>query len=216
MMVRIDNREQKRALRAQDILENLDCNCTIEQLDVGDYVFNDSVCFEYKTVPDMCSSISERRVHNQALDQSEKYPYHFVLIVGTQQDLSHQLSVLYRQGVQFNLDMWYGEIARLNTFTTVVQVENENKALYFMELQARKCLDGKVLHKELMVKKANPAFNFLITSTKGIGEKTTNRIVEELGVESLKDLMNLTTDDLCSVSGVGVKTAENILRSVGV
>lgn len=211
--VRIDNREQDRVGRMVKAFENHECSTSVEQLSVGDYVFDDKVVFEYKTIADFISSINSRRVHNQALDQVSCFPYHFVMVVGNEKDLKDQLNKLYWIGVNFNIDQYYGAIARLNTFTTVITAPSEKVAVQVMVKQASKCLDGKVLHKELQCKTANPAYNYLISSVKGLGAKTTQLVVDELDLYSLQDLLTLDFEGLTAIKGVGDVTARLILKA---
>ena len=57
----------------------------LRELDVGDYIFtddSDSVVFEFKSMSDFFSSITDNRVFNEAINQAEEYNHHFVIIHG--------------------------------------------------------------------------------------------------------------------------------------
>lgn len=60
----IDNREsKKRIASASQFFENYDIK--IGSYPIGDYIFANKVCFEYKTANDIISSIIDGRVFRQ-------------------------------------------------------------------------------------------------------------------------------------------------------
>ena len=50
-------------------------------LPVGDFVFDDKICFEYKTANDISSSIIDGRVFRQ-VEKMKQYPFSYVIVVG--------------------------------------------------------------------------------------------------------------------------------------
>ena len=82
MIVTIDSREKDRKERAEIFYSGKGHETKIEMLEVGDYLFNDQVVFEYKEIGDFMSSITNESLFNEAANQSLKYPYHYVVIVG--------------------------------------------------------------------------------------------------------------------------------------
>ena len=61
--IKIDVREQDRGIQAYKFFEsNFNSNISVEQLNVGDYVFEDKVVWEYKTIDDFCSSFENGSV----------------------------------------------------------------------------------------------------------------------------------------------------------
>ena len=82
MKVLIDSREKDRKQRAKDFYTTNGCDVHIQNLEVGDYVFDDNVVFEYKDISDFISSIKNRSVFNEAANQALQYPFHYVIIVG--------------------------------------------------------------------------------------------------------------------------------------
>ena len=211
MMVLMDYREQgERISDAQDYFEDIE----VLELPVGDYIFNDVVVFEYKTFDDFISSIIDKRVFNQSLNQMEEFKYHFIILeLGVGFDLRKRLTNrYYKSGVPVTPKQYYAAISRLNTYTTVLPVNGDSlECFQVMESQAEKCLDDKTLVKQYHVKTGNSALNYLCNNIRGVGLVTGETITDGLGLECLEDLLRLDKESLVSVNGVGDKTAENIL-----
>lgn len=190
-------------------------NAKVEDLPVGDYLFNNQVVFEYKTLNDFCKSIKDNRIFNQSLNQRLKYPYHFIIIElrnfqCTNKDWDH----LYYQ-YNISTTQFRHAIARLNTYTTVLLIPgNINECFQWMETQATKCLNEKILHKHPNIKTANTAMNFLCNDIRGIGPAKAETITQTLNLKTLEDLLNLTLKDLTSIEGIGIKTAKLILGEI--
>ena len=149
LKVRIDNRERKRIKKAVEYYTDKNHEVNVEVLDTGDYVFEDKVVFEYKTYSDVFSSIMDGRLFDESLRQSEVYPFHYVIIVGSDKDRQNALYKLFKLHIKFSIKQYYGAVARLNTYTNVIYAPNTMKAFKLMECQADKCLDNKPRVREL-------------------------------------------------------------------
>ena len=85
MQVRIDSREQSRIESAKKYYTEQGLQVTVEELEIGDYIFSDGkneVCFEFKLTSDFIASIQDGRVFNQSVNMTENYDYAFVMIHG--------------------------------------------------------------------------------------------------------------------------------------
>lgn len=215
--IKIDDREKhSRIEHAQEYYENLNDEVHVQHLPFGDYIFDDTVVFEYKTIKDFVQSVKSGRVFNQAIDQSTTYKYHFVIVVSTERERRGYFNKLKHTGnskLYFDEYKYIGAIARLNTFTTVIQANNEYEAFTFMRSQARKCLDNKHIVKRLEQKTDNPCFNFLM-NIKHISDVKAELIVKELELETLTDLLEITNNDLQAINGIGSSTAGIIMKSI--
>lgn len=217
MKIIIDYREQSRIKPA--IHHYKKHAPTVEDLPTGDYLFNDKVVFEYKTFTDFIGSIVDKRVFNQSISQREAYPYHFVILeLGESFNLEKALKKYNNRngkGRKVYDTQYYGTISRLNTYTTVIPVCGDSYECFRVMLkQAEKCLEDKTLIKYPSVKTANSALNYLCNDVRGVGLVTGENIVDTLKLETLEDLLGLTHDDLIRVTGVGDKTAENIMAKI--
>lgn len=217
MFIKIDNREKhSRIEHALEYYTDLGDNVHVQELPFGDYIFEDQVVYEYKTISDFVQSVKSGRVFNQAIDQSTTYKYHFVIIVATDRERRgyfNKLKHLGNSNLYFDNYKYMGAVARLNTFTTVIQASTEKEAFSFMRSQARKCLDNKHIVKRLEQKTDNPCFNWLM-NIKHISDVKAELIVKELELETLTDLLNITNNDLQAINGIGSSTAGIVMKSI--
>ena len=219
MNVIIDTRETDR-IRPAMFYFSINNNVSVQELETGDFLFEEDekqAVFEYKTMADFINSVTEGRVFNQAIDQQREFKNHFVIIEGTEEERKTVTNDLYYStGLSFTKQQFYGAIARLNTFTTVLRVPDRKTAFEAMEQQATKCFDGKVIAKVFPKSEGNSAFRFLCYCCQGVGPVTAEKIVDELKLKNLEDVMNLTKKDLMNINRIGDATASSILEQVRV
>ena len=215
MKVQIDTREKNRITSATKYFEEQGLEVTVEELPIGDYIFNNKVVFEFKLISDFIASIQDNRVFNQAINQSQNFDYHFVIIHGDLATRSKCISMTkhYRP---VNIFQYIGAISSLNRYTTVIETYSPylNESYYRMMTQARKCLQDKPIVKKFPKKHKNAAFNYLCYCVYGINAKKAQRIVEHNKLDTLNDLMQLTIEDLTSIEGIGEKTAQTIIGAI--
>ena len=115
------------------------------------------------------------------------------------------------------MKQYMGSISRLNTYTTVINsMGGVRNAYHQMHIQASKCLDNRGKVKQFKVKEYNTAFNILAYTIPRVSVVRADRIVETLGLETVKDITNLTKEELLTVDGIGEGLAENIIKHIGV
>ena len=210
MEVIIDSREQKRIELATKYYEKQGLTVSVEELLIGDYVFNNQCTFEYKSINDFLGSVQSGRVFNQAINQSEAYPYHFVIIQGSNYELNRALKY-----ANMSISQFYGAIARLNTYTTVIRsTTGVRGALYQMMVQSEKCLDGRGKVKQYSHKSRNTAFNVLAYTIPRVSSSRAESIVETLRLENIYDVAFITKEQLMTVDGIGEKLADNIIHHI--
>lgn len=215
MKVQISDKEQTRIPKAEEYYQSLGLDTEVCNLKYGDYVFDNKVAIEYKTMADYISSIQDKRVFNEAINQAEHFDYHYVLIQGNEHERSKCLAMT-KHYVPVNMFQYLGSIASLNRYTTVMEVYSPfiNEAFYKMYIQAKKDLSQKPIVKKFPRKHRNPAFNYLCYCIYGINHKKAQLIVDTYHLESLTDLLELTVEDLCLIEGIGPKTAHNIIEAI--
>jgi len=218
LTILIDSREQSRVTAGKKYYHKYTPRVIDKELPVGDYIFisnNVNVVFEYKTVADFIGSVGDNRVFNQALNQSDMFMYHFVIIVGSEKDLQKAKDKLYRNtGISFNNQQWNGAIASLVEFTSVLFAKNESLAFDLMERIALKCIRDKPVIHRYPKSKGSPAYRFLSNNVNGIGEKTAEKICVDLDLWYIIDVFGLNREMLMSVNGIGRKKAVNILNQI--
>ena len=211
MKVIIDSREQSRIPIAKKYYANLGVDVSIEQLSVGDYLFDDKVVMEFKTFSDFISSITDGRLFNETISQIENYDMHFLVLHGTNRD--YQQALLHTGIDEKHVT---GALARLLTFTKIIRSTGTLDDCYnLMMITAEKCLDNKVLCKNFGTKSVNKAFNVLAFCVDDINAKRAKTIVNFLDLHTINDVCRLTHDDLVKVPGIGDVLAGKILEAIG-
>ena len=215
MRVQISDKEQKRIKEAETYYTELGCTTEVSNLEIGDYIFNDKVAFEYKTISDFVASIQDNRVFNEAINQAENYDYHYVIIHGNEHDRTKCLAMTkhYRP---VNLFQYHGAIASINRYSTVIECYSPfiREAFYKMYIQAKKDLSQKPIVKKFPRKDKNPAMNYLCYCVYGLNYKRANDIVQTLELHNLNDLLYLTSKELTEIEGIGPKLAHRILQTI--
>ena len=219
LKVTIDTREQKRIESATKYYQGQGLEVSVEELEIGDYIFSDGtneVVFEFKTISDFVSSIQNGKIFNQAINQAERFDYHYVIIQGDEATRAKALGMS-RNWRTVTIFQYLGAIASLNRFTTVIESYNPHieESYYRMLITAKKSLLDKPIVKKYPKKDKNTAFNFLCHDVYGINWKKAKAIIDTLNLHTKKDLDNLTKEDLISVDGIADKTAETILKAIG-
>ena len=187
----------------------------MENLEVGDYIFDNKVVFEFKTISDFVSSIQDNRVFNEAINQAENFDYHFVIIQGDEHARAKALAMSrnYHEITYFG---YLGAIASLNRYTTVIESYSPfiHEAYYRMMITAKKCLQNKPIVKKFARKHKNSAMNYLTYCVYGLNWKRSHDIVTLLDLHTLEDLLNVTHQQLTSVPGIGDKMADRIIDTL--
>ena len=216
----IDSREKERIPYAKRFFDKY-MPITAELL-TGDFMFDnedtdEAVIFEYKTMKDFIGSVSDGRIWEQVKRMNDEFDWSFVVIEGTIEDLNRENKRRMLQkntGRPFSLAQFYGAIARLNTYTTVVQCHNQAQAFNYMEKQMLKIFDDAPLLKHFKSDDDDVVVNFLCCIN-GINYKTAKLIVDEFEVYSLVDLVTVVAnEDLTNINGIGNKTNAKIMEVI--
>lgn len=215
MKVTIDAREQNRIESATKYYKEQGLEVEVAELEIGDYLFNDKVCFEFKLTSDFISSIQSGRVFNQSINMAENYDHAFVMIYGDLATRSKCIAMS-RNYREVNLFQYIGAISSLNRYVTVLQCYSPfiNESYYTMLVQAKKCLLNKPIVKKFPRKHKNSAFNYLTYCVYGLNWKRSHDIVTLLDLHTLEDLLNITPQQLTSVPGIGDKMADRIIDTL--
>ena len=172
MKIQIDAREKDRIRSSSGYYKQEGLDVEVCELPVGDYVFDDKVCFEFKLISDFIASIQDYRVFNQAIEMAENFDHSFVVIFGDLHTRSKCIAMS-RNFREVNVYQYIGAISSLNRYVTVLQVYSPfiNEAYFTMMKQAEKCLQQKPIVKKFPRKHKNPAFNYLCYCIYGINQK---------------------------------------------
>ena len=216
MLVQISDKEQKRIEPAKQYYKELGCEVEVTNLQYGDYLFNEQVAFEYKTIADFIASIQDNRVFNEAINQAENYNWHYVLIQGNEAERTKQLAIS-KHHQPITIFQYHGSIASINRYSTVLECYSPylKEAFYRMYIQAKKDLSQKPIVQRHGKKDKNTAFNILTNDIYGINWKKAEAIVKTHNLQTMADIFKLTYDDLILIDGIADKTANNIINQIG-
>ena len=215
MLVEISDKEQSRIKSAKTYYEEQGLDIEICNLEIGDYIFDHQVVFEFKTTADFVASIQDNRVFNEAINQAENFDYHFVIIQGDDHQRAKAIAMS-RNYQEVNYFQYLGAIASLNRYTTVIESYSPfiNESYYRMLITAKKCLQNKPIVKKFPKKDKNVCFNYLAYCIYGLNAKRANDIVKQLDLHTLEDLLYLKQEHLQKVPGIGEKLANKIIDSI--
>lgn len=231
-MIVVDSREQglrdlttRRKYRAKQYYLGKGYDCEIKQLEVGDYLFNNKVVFEYKTISDFMSSIVSARLFDEVTNQTLTYPYSYLIIEGDIEDyvldtwerynVRKSYGYDYLKFVKNSYSRYEGAIRRVQTICPVIYAPSESVAFQEMLLQAQKCCESRYYGSESknLVKSAS-AVDSVLCSVKGVSDKKAKLIKETLNIKRLHDLINCSVKDFNKVRGIGEKTSLNIYEFI--
>lgn len=221
MIIEIDDRENKtgRADRAKKTYRQHDTE--VKHLKTGDYIFNQQVAFEYKTLPDFISSVNSGRLVEQAIRLNKEFKYPFVVIQYNEEELEAYLRKLYflrktrkqNKPQKFGRKNFYGAIDSLNTYVTVINRPTEHYCLQGMLNTAIKCLRQEPVNRKV-VKTGNACYNYLRYCIDGVGQKTAQKIVNELDLSKPIDVFRISVEDLSGIRGISEKKATLIYNNI--
>ena len=232
MKIIVDTREHgphgltsTRKSRAQEYYSTKGYDCEIQQLEFGDYLFNDQVVFEYKLIDDLMKSITNGRLFDECVNQTVTYPYSYLIVEGDLQDyildswesyiVRKQYMFDYNKFIKSTYSRYEGAIRRVQTICPVIYAPSESVAFQEMLLQAQKCCESRYYGSEVknLVKSAS-AVDSVLCSVKGVSDKKAKLIKETLKIKSLNDLIGATIEDFNKVKSIGEITANNIYEFI--
>lgn len=220
MIIQIDDREGERIDYAKQQYHQHDIE--LKHLETGDFLFDGKVCFEYKTLTDFIHSVQSGRIVEQAIRLNQQFPYPFVMIEGSEQELEQEIKKIFflrktqkgkKKPQKFYEKNFYGAINSLDCYVTVLRCPTRFLCFQSMLNQARKCLSGAPINRKV-AKTGNPAYQCLRYCIGGVGPKTAEKIVRHHGLQSIPDVTGLSVEDLAAVRGVSGAKAEVIYQRI--
>jgi len=203
----VDDRE-----READVIDCLRSITTvsvrIDRLPLGDYLANQRLLFERKTLHDFTRSIVDGRLFNQMIRLANTQHKAVLILEGTGKDAESlgvrreamqgaliTISLIF--GIPVLRSMMSGETARLivyaaRQFASIVK-EGYQRPGYRPQSKKRRQL-------------------YILQGLPGVGHERALRLLEKFG--SVEKVMCASRDDLLKVEGIGAKTADRIRWAV--
>lgn len=207
--VYVDDRE-----RNSGVIEHLharpDVDVTIHRLPVGDYLWDDYLLFERKTLVDLAQSIKEGRLFRQANRLADGAPHGVLILEGTARSLaSSNMQRAAIQGALIHLALFMGlpilrakgpaETARLMQYAT-----NQYQSVRGGALPRRPSGKRPTGKRRVQL--------YLLQGLPGVGPQRAQQLIDTFG--SVEAVLQADMDDLIAVNGIGSKTAETIRWAV--
>ena len=208
MRVVVDDRERGGgvilALRAMP-----DMGVKVRRLPLGDYLLDDRILFERKTVPDFAVSLLDGRLFRQACRLSGAayrpvYVLEGVWNRGTVKGVS-------REGL-------LGAVTMLSVTLSIPLLRSRDpqetaQLIRYAGEQARRVLHNAVHRPGYRPRGLRKRRLFVLQGLPGIGPARAARLLDTFG--SLEGIFGADADELAEVEGLGWKTADAIRRLVG-
>jgi len=193
------------ALAAMD-----DVRVTVNHLSLGDYLVDDRLCVERKTLPDLAGSVADGRLFRQASRLASASKWAVVLLEGTARDLAD--SEMRREALQ-------GALITLTLRLDLPLLRAKDPAesarlLRYAARQRRRTQTGAVPRPSTGTRPTGKRKTqlYVLQGLPGVGPTRAEQLLEAFG--TVEAVMTASVDDLTAVEGVGPKTARSVRWAV--
>lgn len=185
----IDNREKNSLVPA--ILSKLNIDFEFIHLPTGDYIVND-VVIERKTIPDLKSSIINKRILFQ-LKELKQYPKAILLIEGI------STFELYEGIIHENALRGFILSIALEHKIPIIFTENEEDSAKYLAVLAKKTKKAQLSLRQKLQLDENEQKHFILEGFPGIGPQTARKLLDKF--KSIKNLINASDKELKEILG---------------
>lgn len=205
--VQVDHSE--RDARLLELLRQCDgFEVRMARLTVGDYLINDEVLIERKTIADFSASLVDGRLFPQVARLARDVRRTLLLIEGPPATSMPDVHPHAIQGALLSIAaMW-----RLPVLHTL-DADDSFRMLQFLAAQVSGCRERALRRYDRRPKRLASRRLFLLQGLPGVGPALAARLLSQLG--SVRGVMTADLDRLQQVRGVGPKKATRILEPVG-
>lgn len=211
MKLTIDSREQRSGI-IELVEANPNINFEVRNLKRGDYIIEDSIVFECKTLPDFLMSIKEGRFFRQSYREIKRTLPYILILEGVKSDI--QQSAMKREAVQ-------GALVHIALILGIPALRSQNidETLQLMLMTGKQWLKNNGKKGLYRVYKPNikpEKFRYrklklqILQNLPGVGFKRAVDLLDEFG--TLRNVFLANDIDLEEVKGVGNKTAKEIVK----
>lgn len=198
----IDHRESRSAVY-KALHSYPEVTVVVRELSCGDYLPHPEMAIERKDATDFVNSIMDRRLFAQVLRLKEEYAQVAFIIEG---DIYGTRSVIKPEAIR-------GALSYLVAIegVSVLMVKNAVESTHLIAQLARHMQLGLGYVPPLRGDKPKSAADtrrYIIEGLPGVGPETAKALALHFG--SAVAVFNATVEQLCSVPGIGKKTAERI------
>ena len=199
--ITIDNREKNSLVPSE--LSALNIKIDFQQLEVGDYIVNNTI-IERKTISDLKSSIINKRIFSQMISLKQ-YPYKILLIEGIAND------DLYEGIIHENALRGFILAAALDYQIPLIFTKNEKDTAKYMSILAKRTPNKEIsLRPSRIFKSKLEQMQFILEGFPNIGPIKAKALLEKFG--SLKKIINASISDLEEILGKNAYEFKKLLE----
>jgi len=204
-----DDREAGSGVPAA-LAERDDVTLTVDRLSLGDYLVDDGLRAERKTLPDLAASIADGRLFRQASRLVSASQRAVVLLEGTARDLAD--SDMRREALQGALITLTLEL-RVSLLRAQTPDETA-RLLVYAARQRRRAQDGAVPRASGGTRPTGKRKTqlYVLQGLPGVGPMRAQRLLSAFG--SVEAVVTAPEEALQEVEGIGPKTAESVRWAV--
>ena len=202
-----DDRESKnQVIKFLSDMKNV--SVAVKRLSVGDYIVDNQVVFERKTLNDFARSIVDGRLFSQAIRLANSKCRTVLILEGTSKDLTEiGVSREAMQGALITISLLLG----IPVLRSKDPFESANLILY--SSRQIKLIGRKIFQRHGYKPKGKRKQQlFILQGLPGIGSERAVRLLNAFG--SVEAVVTATSEELQSVAGIGESIAESIKCAV--
>jgi ERCC4-type nuclease len=198
-----DDRERRSGLL--DILANsADINLSVERMKLGDYLFDDRLLFERKTLKDLIYSIIDGRIFSQATRLAASEYQGIFILEGTSSDIKD--FKMRREAIQ-------GALIQISVIMGIPVLRSASSAetvslMISTARQLRNVADGTIQRHGSLPKGKKRRQLMILQGLPKIGKKRAKLLLDKF--ESVENVVNASYEDLMELDGIGVDIADGI------
>ena len=203
----VDDREQHSGV-AETLKQKENIAVQVQRLPCGDYLVDDRLIFERKTLNDFASSLIDGRLLKQANRLAYSSARAVYILEGTGKSFTNKgVRREAIQGALITISLIFG----LPVLRSRNPIETANLILYAARQVALVIQSGLKRYGYRPRGKRGRQL-FILQGLPGIGRERANRLLEEFG--SVEAIINASCGQLQRVEGIGINTAEKIKSSI--
>jgi DNA excision repair protein ERCC-4 len=202
-----DDREPSQGVRAA-LLRHPDLDLCVQRLAVGDYLVDNALLFERKTLLDLTESIKDGRLFDQALRLLSAPQRTAIILEGRGRDLAG--SRMRREAIQGAIAM-----LTLQLGLPLLRAANPEETAALILLTARQdrtSATGSLQRQGRRPRGKQRLQNHILQGLPGVGPGRARRLIEHFG--SVEAVIGAPADELTQVAGIGEATADAIRWAV--
>lgn len=198
----VDDREPRTVVAALEA--HGDCHVTVQRLPLGDYLVDDRMLFERKTLPDFVVSVLDGRLFRQASRLAASKRRGIIILEGTVRDIaSHGIAREALQGALISVSVIFG----IPLLRSLDATETARLMLHTAR-QVRSVRNHSLACKGRRPKEKRRIQLQLLQGLPGIGPARARSLLEKYG--SVESVMQASYDDLVETPEIGKETAQRI------